>query len=256
MKEQLETVKILDVSITTSKEEDILEHIITGLKTQDKKLSIFTPNPEIIMYAQKHPEFKAVLNSASVNLPDGVGVVIAGKLLGRKLQGRIPGVSFMEKLCKESVKKGVSIGLLGGQAGVAEEVAECLVRKYPGLQISFVAPEWDDKGFERADKIKDLRFKNKEDHKSLGILFVAFGFPKQEQWIHDNLDKIPFQAAMGVGGAFDFLSGRVSRAPHVIQAAGFEWLYRLIRQPWRAKRQLALIEFGREVLKERIKEGR
>lgn len=84
------------------------------------------------------------------------------------------------------------------------------------------------------------------------ILFVAFGSPKQEIWIYENLDKLPVKVAIGVGGAFDFLSGKIKRAPFWIRKAGLEWLFRLINQPWRIKRQLALIKFVILILKEKL----
>src|SRR5579884_3272517 len=86
----------------------------------------------------------------------------------------------------------------------------------------------------------------------IDILFVAFGFPKQEEFISKNLDKLPVTAMVGVGGAFDYISGKVSRAPLIVRFIGFEWLYRLIRQPWRFKRQLALVEFMWMVMKTRF----
>ena len=87
----------------------------------------------------------------------------------------------------------------------------------------------------------------------MDILFVAFGFPKQEQWIAENLDKIPVKVAMGVGGAFDYISGNVPRSPVFIRKLGLEWLFRLIIQPWRLKRQLALFKFIYLVLREKLK---
>lgn len=286
MKEQLNNIKILGVVINTNPEREILEYITKSLRGSSQKLKIFTPNPELIMIARRDLSYQNVLNSAQVSLPDGVGVVWAARKHGKRLQGRITGVSFMEKLCKECARMGLSIGLLGGQAGVAEKVAECLVAKYPELKINYIAQEWDQDGFARA---QELRIKNqeakvkKESEKShdsssiihdslegkkfqtaqaentkkqsehIDIFFVAFGSPKQEKWIAEHLQEIPAGAVMGVGGAFDFISGRVNRAPHFIQAAGLEWLYRLIRQPWRWKRQLALPQFAFLVMTQKTK---
>ena len=278
---KLNTVKILDTNVTTDSENKILEYIITGLKTNGRKLKIFTPNSEIAVFASKHPSFKSILNSADVSLPDGYWFEKGGQFLGKRLQGRIAGVDFMQKLCRTCAKEGLPIGLFGGQDNVAEKAAECLVDLYPGIDIIFIGEKWERRGFERAEELqpanydleesknKDLRTKKTKSKdpntqsfikstvesnltKSGGVLFVALGSPKQEEWIYENIDKVPFQAAMGVGGAFDYISGKVTRAPYFLQAAGFEWLYRLIKQPWRFKRQLSLLEFVVKILKERV----
>jgi N-acetylglucosaminyldiphosphoundecaprenol N-acetyl-beta-D-mannosaminyltransferase len=254
---------ILDVGITNETSENILEYILERLNT-DQKFYIVTPNPEIIVYANRHESFKNILNNAEISLPDGTGLFLASILMGKPFRQRIPGVNFVEEICKSTVRKPISIGFLGGRAGVAQKTAECLLRKYPYLEIVFVSEEWDDNGsgFAWGDKIKDLRLKKKNgskdlksyilNPKSIDLLFVAFGHPKQEEWICNNLDKIPAKAAMGVGGAFDFISGEVKRAPFMIRAIGFEWLYRLVREPWRWRRQLALIEFVKLVFRERF----
>jgi N-acetylglucosaminyldiphosphoundecaprenol N-acetyl-beta-D-mannosaminyltransferase len=263
----LRSNKVLGVSLTNESTDDILEYVFHHLKTAKNKLFIVTPNPEILVYAHNHSKYKRLLNQANLALPDGVGVFLASGLLGSPLKERIPGVDFMEELCKMSRGKVVSIGLLGGKKGVAKRTAECLKEKYPWIRVAFTSSEWPEELF-------DLPFTSLPKHESkaaevfeemfniptkdkqapaIDILFVAFGFPKQEQWIYDHLDQLPVKVAMGVGGAFDYLSGNIPRAPYLIRAMGFEWLYRLIRQPWRIKRQLALVEFVSLVIKERFK---
>ncbi len=249
----LKTTQLLGVTITNETTENVLEYVYNHLKNGKNKLFITTPNPEILVYANSHQDYKRLLNQANLSLPDGVGVFIASGLLGNTLKERIPGVDFMEELINKSDGKAVSIGLLGAGRGIAKRTAECLKEKYPWVRIAFAGAEWPDDGF----KIKDLRFKNTSEASSsqpqIDILFVAFGFPKQEEWISKNLERLPVKAAMGVGGAFDYISGNVPRAPYIIRAMGFEWLYRLIRQPWRFKRQLALFEFIWLVVKDRIR---
>ena len=245
--------KILGVGITIDSEERILEYIEEILTKTDKKISIVTPNPEILVRAARDPEFTKVLNSADIALPDGIGLIIGGQFLGKQLRSRIAGVDFIEKLCSltsrlninlenskklasEVSKQLVMTGFLGGQAGVAEKTAECLRKKYPGVRVGFARNEWDE--------AKNIP--------SLGVLFIAFGAPRQEKWIYDNLQKIPVRVAMAVGGSFDFISGTVARAPKIIRVIGFEWLFRLLIQPWRWRRQLALLEFLRLILLEKL----
>lgn len=231
---------LLGVAITNEREESILEYLFTSLKKEPEKYFITTPNPEILVYANTHPDYKKILNAAKIALPDGVGLFLGSALVGHTLKERITGVDFMEEICKRSAGRTLSIGLLGGRGGVADKAAECLKIKYPWLNVVFVGEEW----------VTNSKFKVQNSKLKIDILFVAFGHPKQEEWISENLHKLPVKIAMGVGGAFDYISGNVTRAPFMVRAIGFEWLYRLIKQPWRWHRQLALIKFIWLVLKE------
>lgn len=254
----LRKVNILGIDITDGTREEILEQVFTTLKDSSQKQFIVTPNPEMIVYARKHPQFKAILNSASLALCDGVGLYWAGKLLGTPLRQRTTGTDLMDDICKESVRQPVSIGLLGGRRGVADKAAECLKRKYPGINIVFVNAGNPDEHTVREVNKEILRYKDTKilsdkaktspnilisQYPGIDILFVAFGHPKQEEWISKHLADLPVKLAMGVGGAFDYISGNVPRAPELIRKLGLEWLFRLVRQPWRWKRQVSLIEF-------------
>lgn len=231
---------ILGVKITNATQKEILEFLLKGLQKAGKKLFIVTPNPEILVLANENSQLKGVLNSASLALPDGIGVIWAGKILTKKFKERVTGVDLMEKLCQQTCRNGFTVGFLGGGPKIAERTAECLQRKYPKLEISFVGEEWP------------LNFQQEKMEKKIDILFVAFGAPKQEIWISNNLEKLPVRLAMGVGGAFDYISGALPRAPQWLQQAGLEWLFRLIAQPWRIKRQLKLVEFIYLVIKEKL----
>lgn len=233
----LKKVDILGVGITAEKKEKILEYLIHELHHGKKKLFITTPNPEIIVYAQNHLAYKDKLNSSDIALHDGAGLTFAGQLLGRGLSERITGVDFIEELCKASREKPISMGFLGGWGTVAEATAECLKQKYPWIDIQFASGELPKDGLRG---------------KTIDILFVAYGAPKQEEWIFTHLEQLPVKAAMGVGGAFDFISGNVPRAPKVMRSLGLEWLFRLIIQPWRLRRQLALVTFVSLILQERF----
>lgn len=241
---------ILNIGITNDTSENILKYILQRLK-YEKKFYIVTPNPEILVYASRHDDYAAILNDAEISLPDGTGLFLASIFMGKPFKQRIPGVNFVEKLCKNTVRNPISIGFLGGRGKVAEIAAECLLQKYPHLNIVFAAEEWDEAGFNFGRKDGEAK-KEKKTGKEIDILFVAFGHPKQEEWIHKNLEILPVKSAMGVGGAFDYISGAKKRAPFMIRAIGFEWLYRLITEPWRWRRQLALITFVKLMLKERL----
>lgn len=216
--------------------DEALEYCIENAQKKGKKTFLATINPELVMLARKDLEYEKVLKSADLAVVDGIGVVWAGKIFGKKFSGRIHGSDLVEKLTQLASNQPITIGFLGGDKNVAQLTAECLRKKYPNIKVAFASAEWDE--------IKDK--------KECDILFVAFGSPKQEKWIYENLPKIDVNLAIGVGGSFDFISGKVRRAPAWLRKIGLEWLFRLITQPWRWKRQLALPKFVFLVIKERI----
>ena len=208
----ISSTKILGIKVSTEKRADILKKIIKGLKNSKEKFYIVTPNPEIIVHGMREKEYEDILNQAQIAIPDGVGVVGAFKLLKKGVLERITGVDLMIDIVRECAKEGLTTGFFGGMSGVAEKTAECLIKSYPNLKVGFVGSEWGDEGFEKAKKYQAA---SRINERPIDILFVALGFPKQEEWIAANLDKIPVTAAMGVGGSFDYISGNVRRAPHI-----------------------------------------
>ena len=226
-------VKIDDVAIP-----QIVDQVKEWLASQGETLSaqkhyIVTPNPEIVMMAQKDPKLKEIIKKADLAIPDGVGLKLSGDI-----ECTSPGIDTMEALVSLAAEKGVATGFLGGEEGVAKKTAECLQKKYKNLKVVFA-----ESGGEVDKEGKLLKSPKELKLLKCDLLFVAFGPPKQEKWIFDNLQKIPVKVAMGVGGSFDLISGKIPRAPVLIRKLGFEWLFRLIMQPWRIKRQLALIKY-------------
>lgn len=283
----IEKKNILGVGITNASQNEILEYIVRGLENFKKKFFLVTPNPEFLVLANKNSDYRNILNQADLASADGIGIIIASKILGQPLKGRLTGVDLVDSLCKRVSIKPITVGFLGGRSGVAEKTAECLKKKYPGLKVVFASEEWPnvsagpvrlhprptssvaslpagarrgspapatrlsrspESGLPRYNNLTIGQFNNG----AIDILFVAFGAPKQEFWISENLDKIPVKIAIGVGGAFDYISGRVGRAPSWMQNIGLEWMYRLIRQPWRLKRQFSLLRFIWLVIKEKL----
>lgn len=216
---------ILGVGVTDASKESILEFIISSVKKSSKPYYIVTPNPEMIVAVSKKSELRSVLNNAELALNDGIGVGIAARLMGQQLRDRFTGVELVEKVCEMCNDWPITVGFLGARYGVAEAASECLKKKYSGLRVVFAQSEWDNNTI------------------PIDILFVAFGFPKQELWMAEHLGKIPVKVMAGVGGALDYISGKVPRAPKWVRNIGMEWLFRLVVQPWRLKRQIALIEF-------------
>lgn len=239
-------IKIFGVGITNATFKEVLEYLVKNAQKSSEKIFVTTINPEILVHSVKFADYKNILNSSNLALADGIGIAIAAKILGKTLRGRIAGTDLMEKLCEEAPKRPITVGLFGGEQNVAEEASERLKNRYPGLTISFAISEWP---------LRPAQGKPSEAKSRplvCDILFVALGHPKQEIWISKNLKKIDVKIAMGVGGAFDFLSGRVPRAPKIIRSLGFEWLFRLIIQPWRIRRQISLIYFVLLILKEKF----
>lgn len=219
-------VDVLGVKVDDVTMDEAIDRVC-GWLARGGRHYIVTPNPEMVVAAQKDEIFKKILNDADLAIPDGRGLKLSGKV-----KNTVYGTDFMEKLVSLAAEKGFTTGFLGGRDEVAKKTAECLKKKYPGLKVAFAESggEVDEDGELVAAAPTDL-------------LFVAFGHIKQEKWIVSNLDKIPVKVAMGVGGAFDYLSGTVPRAPEWIRNLGFEWLFRLLIQPWRIKRQLALFKY-------------
>ncbi len=228
---------LLGVGFSNASEQEVLEFIYTGLQNSSKKYYIVTPNPELLVIAQKDSNYKTTLNNAKLALADGIGILWAARLMGKPLKQRITGADLTESLCNHVSKQPITVSFLGGGPNIAELTAECLQKKYPGLKVSWFSQEYD-------KSLKD---------KETDILFVAFGSPKQEIWIADNLNDLNAKVVMGVGGAFDFITGKVPRAPKFLRNLGLEWLFRLIMQPWRIKRQVSLIRFVFLVIKEKFK---
>ena len=211
----------------------------------EERRHVVTVNPEFCVQALRNAEFKRVLNQADLSLPDGVGLVWAAKLLGKPLRGRVPGVDIVENLAGLAAVRRYRLFFLGAAPGVAEAAARVLERRYPGLEVAGCyggspQPEEDDETVATVNAARPH------------FLFVAYGAPQQDLWIVRNRSRLQVPVAMGVGGSFDYISGRVSRAPAWMRNLGLEWLYRLVREPWRWRRMLRLPYFAWRVIGQRL----
>ncbi len=207
---------------------------------------VVTINPEFIIAAQQDEEFKAILNGAALALPDGVGILWAARFLGRPLKGRAPGVDTTQGIAALAAQRGYRLFLLGAAPGVAERTAARLIADHPALTV--VGTHAGSPSIEEEDEIVAL-IQAARPH----VLFVAYGAPHQDRWIHRNLPRLEVPVAMGVGGAFDFISGVAQRAPRWMRNLGLEWCHRLLRQPWRWRRMLALPRFIWLIVRSRLK---
>lgn len=238
---------ILGVRVDNVNYEQALS-IIEGFVVSGTPHQVVTVNPEFIVTAQSDDDFRRVLNASALALPDGVGLLWAARFLGRPLQERVTGTDTMQRLAALAAQKDYSLFLLGAAPGVAVETAARLCETYPGLRI--VGTHAGSPALEEEDEIVRMIQRAKPD-----ILFVAYGAPQQDKWIARNLERLGVPVAMGVGGAFDFISGRTKRAPRWVQRLGLEWLHRLCHEPWRWRRMLALPKFVWLVLRECLAKG-
>lgn len=201
---------------------------------------VATVNPEFVMRAQKDSEFARVLESADLCLPDGTGVVWAARRQGCRIGEPVPGVDLIPPLAALCARRGFRLFLVGAEAGVAAGLASRLRAELSDLHVESHPGSPDPSS--DAETLQLIRAHRTQ------VLLVAFGAPRQELWIDRLKDQLDVSVAIGVGGAFDYLTGRVPRAPVWMRRAGFEWLHRLYRQPWRARRMVVLPAFALKVL--------
>lgn len=216
----------------------ILERLDRGERT-----FVITANPEFVMLARRDESVARIARDADLVVPDGTGVAVASTLLGRAVP-RVPGRLLVDALVPGLAERGASLFLLGAAPGVAERAADALRARVPTLRVAGCysgSPEHD------ADTAPRVRAVAPD------VMLVAYGMPKQEQWIDRNLASLPsVKLAIGVGGVLDQLAGVQKVPPALVHRLGLEWLWRLLREPWRWRRQRVLPLFAALVLWKRI----
>lgn len=242
---------LLGIVLPSDSKIDILDKIKKYILMPTDFFHIVSLNPENAVLAQKSKLFKEVVNKAQIKIVDGVGIVLAAHILSLKLSARLTGVDLMEELIKIVSHQRLTVGLIGGRPNLAEKLADCYNEQF------------SEANFFGVEGIKDISKPQKEEEERIfsiitnrkpRMIFVSFGSPYQELWLWKNRARLRGIVVMGVGGAFEYLSGSMRRPPLFIRKLGLEWLYRLIRQPWRLKRQLRLVEFMWLVAKQKIKD--
>ena len=229
-----------------------MEEAVTKL-TEDvlkkKRSFVVTANAEIIMMAQDDPEYKTILSqTADLILPDGADTVWAGNYLGYVIPERVAGYDLYLRLLEQAAKKNIPVYFFGGKPGIAEEAAEEGKRRWPGLKVAGCR-----NGYFSADE--EHRIIEDINRSGAVMLFAALGAPKQEKWLAKYREQLTPCLLMGIGGSFDVLAGKVQRAPKWMQDAKLEWLFRLVKQPSRFGRMLALPKFVFAVRREKGKKN-
>lgn len=197
---------------------------------------IVTLGTEMVVYAQRDSRYRMVVNECALSLCDTVGLLAVARSRGAQLHQRVTGVELVEHLCDRAAREDISIFLFGGAPGVADEAARVLQQRYPNLRIAGTR-----NGFFAHEESPLIAKQIRESGAQL--LFVGMGFPKQEFWLAEYLAQTGCGAGIGVGGSFDVISGKVERAPAAWRRMHLEWLYRLLKEPKRWRRQLALPHF-------------
>ncbi|MEK4406161.1 WecB/TagA/CpsF family glycosyltransferase [Sporosarcina sp. FSL K6-6792] len=232
---------ILGVQVNTENYDELIPKVFRNIEDKKKSL-VVAINPEKLMKAKEDPGLKALLNRAEFQIPDGIGVIIASKLKKGSISSRITGIDMMDRIVREAARTGRTVFLYGAKPGVANKAAQQLKQTYPNLIVTGTQDGYESD----TSKVLETINKAKPD-----ILFVAMGSPKQEQWIEQHRDNLYPTLYQGVGGSFDVLAGNVKRAPAAFQRLGAEWLYRLLKEPSRLKRQMNLPKFLFEVFKQK-----
>lgn len=224
---------------------DWAESMIKG----DHPCTILAVNPEKVIRAQQDSELLDQLRSADLLIPDGVGVVLAARLLGLGHAERVPGAELMPKLCERAALNGYTVFLFGASAEVNQRAVTVLRDRYPGICIAGYQH-----GYVKEEQMPSLIARINECQPD--ILFVALGSPHQELWMSRYLPQLKVKVCQGVGGTFDVIAGRVKRAPKFFRGLHLEWFYRLASNPRRLRRQTALPIFAYRIFKKRLFEYR
>ncbi|TMG54633.1 MAG: WecB/TagA/CpsF family glycosyltransferase [Chloroflexi bacterium] len=207
---------------------------------------VITANPEFVMLARRDGELAAIAKIADLVVADGTGVLIASRLLGSALPARVPGRLLVPAMLARIAPTGAPVFLLGAGPGIADRAARRLSQMFPAIRIAGTHS-----GSPSAAEDEAIRVRIRES--GARVLLVAYGMPAQERWLSRNLPRLPSViVAIGVGGVFDQLAGRVRMPPPFVHAVGFEWLWRLLFEPRRWRRQRVLPVFVALVLRERL----
>ncbi len=234
--ELAQSVQILGVRVDDVTMDEALNHA-QQMAAQGGAHQVVTVNPEFVMRAQSDLVFRQVLDEADLAIPDGQGLLWAARVLGTPLRERVAGSDMAPALAELSARKGYRLYLLGAAPGVAEKAADVLQSRYPGVQI--VGTYAGSPALDEEDEIVARIVAAQPD-----FLFVAYGAPAQDLWIHRNQPRLQVPVAMGIGGTLDFVAGVRKRAPAWMRRIGLEWLYRLMQEPSRWRRMLALPRFA------------
>jgi N-acetylglucosaminyldiphosphoundecaprenol N-acetyl-beta-D-mannosaminyltransferase len=221
------TVFGVDIDVTTSA--SAVERILSWCRLGWRQL-VVTPNLDHVVALRSNPKLAAAYERAGLVLADGMPLVWASRLGGPPLPERVTGADLIQPLCRAAAQEGLSVFFLGSRMPVLEEAARRLSAMAPGLKVAglYEPPHGADFDAAEDDRIVELIRAAKPD-----ILFLALGMPKQEIWAARNMDRLETHAVLCIGAGLDYIAGKVSRAPRILQRTGLEWVWRLLSEPAR-----------------------
>ncbi|MBV9226847.1 MAG: WecB/TagA/CpsF family glycosyltransferase [Acidobacteriaceae bacterium] len=235
-----DSVSVLGMKVSVFQSYDAAVAFVNERIRRGKKTFCVAMNPEKVYKATRNPQLQTVLSSADMRICDGIGISLASMLLHRQYIPRCTGIDLFLKLVRLCAEQNLKIFVLGASPEVNQAGCISLLKSYPGLQIAGQHHGY----FEDSQPIIESIRQSGAD-----LLFVAMGSPRQEFWIAEHLPELSVSFCMGIGGSLDVVSGSAKRAPAAFRALGAEWLYRLLSQPGRLRRQAALPVFAYDVLK-------
>lgn len=231
---QIGTVEILGVQVHNMSMDEALDLMDSFIASRRGAHLICTPNADHIVQCQADDDFRRIVNTAHLVVPDGMAIVYASRWLGTPLKGNVGGRLLFVKFCERAASKGYRVFLLGAAPGVADAAAAVLATRFPGLQIAGTYSPPFSGVFDQAENSRILDMINSS---SADALFVALGTPKQEKWLWHHLAELKVGVCVGVGYAFDVVSSRFKEPPIWMTRVGLEWFYRLLREPKRLWRR-------------------
>jgi N-acetylglucosaminyldiphosphoundecaprenol N-acetyl-beta-D-mannosaminyltransferase len=237
----MEKEQYLGVSVSPLTYEEIIKDVEQRIR-EGRQSTIIAVNPEKVITANRDPLVKDLINQSTYQIPDGVGMLIASKLKGGNIQERVTGVDMMERLLQFAAQENHSVFLYGAKEEVVSEAKKKIEERFHGIHIA---------GYENGYVSNHEALIKKINASGATLLFVALGSPRQELWIQEHMPHLNVKVFQGVGGSLDVFSGNVKRAPSLFRKLGLEWLYRLLKEPKRFKRQLALPSFLFKVIVKR-----
>ncbi len=239
-------INILGVRIDKINHSDLMILVENSLVNK-KRTKIFTPNTNMIATANKNENLKALLNRADISIADGIGVVLASKIIGTPLPMRLAGIEIGEDILEIAARKNYRIYLLGSTNDILKKAKSNLESKYKSLKICGTHHGYFDVNSTENERVIESINKSNAD-----IIFVCMGFPRQEEWIDNNAQKLStVMLSIGLGGSIDVWSGKIKRAPKILRLICLEWLWRILIETKRAKFLTAIPYFLKEVLKQR-----
>ncbi|SDK14147.1 WecB/TagA/CpsF family glycosyltransferase [Sediminibacillus albus] len=228
-------VSIMDIPFINISQKELLEQYIYPRLDNQQKSYIVTANPEIVMMAKENRSYKQMVMQADFIIPDGTGIVMASKMIKNPIKERMPGFDLMTHLIGYAEDKKLSCYFLGASEQVNNKMVEKLKELHPYLKVAGSHHGFFD--------LEDRTILEKMQMVQPDFIFVALGSPRQEEWITKYYQEFDKGLFMGVGGSFDVIAGEVKRAPKIWIDLHLEWLYRVIKQPFRWKRILKVFEF-------------